>query len=117
VRLKFAWDQVRLAEHTDSISVYDTDIDVRSVPTELIFLCRCMLVPRRCELWLLCRRLSIRVRGVQTPRLNIGNCERPQGCESTLILSEQWFGVKTIEKISVPQAIITYLHGCSRTQV
>ena len=42
VRLKFAWDQDRLAEDTDSSSVYDTDIDVRSVPTEHNFLCRCI---------------------------------------------------------------------------
>ena len=63
-----------------------------------------MLVPRRCEL-----RLLSPARGVQTPRLNIGNCERPQGYESTFILSEQWFGKKTVEGISVPQAKITYL--------
>lgn len=116
VRLKFAWDQVRLAEDTDSTSVYDTDIDVRSVSTEHIFLSRCMLVPRRCELRLLSP--AEHPRGVQTPRLNIGDCERPQGYESTrdcerpqgyestLTLSEQSFGVKTVEEISVPQARI-----------
>lgn len=60
VRLKFAWDQVRLAEDTDSTSVYDTDIDVRSVSTEHIFcpvVCSCHVDAS----FGYCRRLSIRV--------------------------------------------------------